>query len=68
MLLDKSKLKESAYIGEELFRNEEDEKEHQCMIVRKTVEDGVFKLEEALKAYEINLVDYQEYLLKNFKQ
>jgi len=65
MFPDKSKFKESAYIGEELFRNEADEKEHQCMIVHKTVNDGVFTLEEALKAYEVSPEDYKGYLTKD---
>ncbi len=63
MQLDKSKLKEEAYIGEELMEDSNMSKlDRKCFVVRQTVADGDFTLEEALNAYEVSREDFYNYI------
>lgn len=63
MLLLNSNLTESGYIGEELMLT--DELTRKCKIVRLTVQDGDFTLDEALDVYEVSKDDFLKFTAKN---
>jgi hypothetical protein len=66
MHLDKSILKEEAYTGEELLQDGGfSPLDRKCLVIRQTVTDGVFTLEEALVAYGVTEEDFNKYLTKH---
>ena len=65
MHLDKSTQREEAYIGEELLSTSEISPiDRKCFVVKQTVTDGDFTLEEALEAYGVTKEDFEKYLAK----
>jgi hypothetical protein len=62
MQLDKSILKEEAYIGEELAVDGVAKLDRKCFVVRQAVADGDFTLEEALLAYGVTREDFYNYI------
>ena len=63
MQLDKSILKEEAYIGEELIADSNvSNLDRKCFVVKQAVADGDFPLEEALTAYGVTREDFNNYL------
>jgi hypothetical protein len=63
MHLDKSILKEEAYTGEELMLDSGiSDLDRKCFVIKQTVTDGDFTLEEALEAYGVAKEDFNKYL------
>lgn len=63
MQLDKSILKEEAYIGEELIADSNvSNLDRKCFVVKQAVADGDFTLEEALTYYGVTREDFNNYL------
>jgi|SRR5579859_2539741 len=63
MQLDKSILREEAHIGEELMADSNVSKsDRKCFVIRQSVADGDFTLEEALAAYGVSREDFNNYL------
>lgn len=60
MLSNKSFLKEEAYIGEELL-SLGSEFERKCLVVKQSVQDGDYSLDEALKLYRVSQEDYDKF-------
>jgi hypothetical protein len=59
MQLDKSILKEEAYIGEELMADSAVSKlERKCFVIRRAVADGDFTLEKTSVAYGVTKEDF----------
>lgn len=66
MRLDKSIQKEEAHIGEELLSTSDiSPLDRKCFVVKQTVSDGDFSLEEALEAYEVTKEEFEKYLAKH---
>jgi hypothetical protein len=61
---NKKKMIDHHSVGEELLLSIP-EIEQQCMIVEKAVNEGYFKLPEALENFQVNEVDYVGYLISN---
>jgi hypothetical protein len=68
MLLDRTKYKEAAHIGEELFQDAAYELERQCMTVESVVKRKILSLPEALEAYEVTKEEFENYLAKNISE
>lgn len=70
MYLDKSILKEEGYTGEELIAESGiSPLDRKCFVVKQTVMDGDFTLEEALDAYGATKEEFSKYLTKhNFRE
>jgi hypothetical protein len=66
MFLDRKKYTESAYIGEELFSHEEEDRLHKYMVVEQTIADGDFSMDEALTAYQVSGEEYKDFLAKKY--
>jgi hypothetical protein len=66
MFLDKSSLTESGYIAEDLLDGKLEDLSRKCFVIRQTIHDGDFTLEEALKLYQVSEDDYKKFLAKNF--
>jgi hypothetical protein len=66
MFLDKSSLTESSYIAEDLLQGKLEDLSRKCIVVRQTIHDGDFTLEEALKLYQVSEEEYKNFLAKNF--
>jgi hypothetical protein len=63
MQLDKSILKEEAYIGEELMKDSKvSDLERKCFAIKQVVADGIFNLKDALAAYAVSEQDYRQYI------
>ncbi|QJD98237.1 hypothetical protein HH214_21330 [Mucilaginibacter robiniae] len=65
MSLNKYRLTESAYIGEELFADADYELERQCASVRHAEERGLMSREQALDAFEVTPEQYTAFLAHN---
>ena len=65
MQLDRSSQNEEAHIGEDLLASSTmSPLERKCFVVKQTVTDGDFNLEEALEAYDVSKEDFEKYLAK----
>jgi hypothetical protein len=64
MKLDKTNLGESGYAGEELLQGTSELK-RKCYCVKKTVDEDIFTLEQALEAYQVSKEDYLKYLIND---
>ena len=64
MFPDHIKFKEAAYIGEELFDDEQYELERSCVSLQSGVERKLFTLDAGLKTYGITIEQYEQYLAK----
>lgn len=66
MSLNKSNLHEMAHIGEELVTDSPlSELDRKCLIVKESVQDEDFTLDEALKVYGLSRKDYENFIAKN---
>lgn len=66
MLPGKSIPTESAHIAEELLADSPlSEMDRKCMVVRQSIQDGDYTLEEAMEIYEMNTADYLNFLSKD---
>jgi hypothetical protein len=66
MHLDKSLLKEEGYLADELIAESGiSPLDRKCFVVRQTIADGDFTLEEALEAYGVTKEEYTKYLTKH---
>lgn len=55
---------ESGYIADEL-RQQITELDRKCLVIKQTLQDEDFTLEEALKLYEVSRSDYKSFFVKN---
>ena len=66
MSSDKSNLNEMAHIGEELVTDSSlSDLDRKCLIVKESVQDEDFTLDEALKVYGLSRKDYENFIAKN---
>lgn len=65
MYLDKSHLTESGYVAEDLLDGKPEDISRKCLVVKQTVQDGDFKLEEALQLYEVSEKEYKKFLAES---
>jgi hypothetical protein len=67
MYSDKEILKgDSGIVGSELFNGKEDELDRKISVIRRTISDKDFTLNEALEAYGVTEQEYTQYLIKSF--
>jgi len=57
---------EAAYIGDELIQDQQlSDLDRKCLVVRQTLQDGDFTLDEALSLYEVSKTDFESFIAKN---
>jgi hypothetical protein len=66
MFSNKSIPTESAYIAEELIQSQAlTDLERRCLVIKQTLKDGDFTLDEALHLYEVSKPDFESFIAKN---
>lgn len=66
MFSTKSIPTESGYIADELIQGQQlTDLDRKCLVVKQTLQDGDFTLDEALKLYEVSKSDYEFFFAKN---
>ena len=65
MFSSKSIPTEAAYIGDELLQIQGfSDLDRKCIVIKQTLQDGDFTLEEALSLYEVSKTDFELYIAK----
>ena len=66
MFPNKSIPTESAYIAEELILSQGlTDLERKCLVIKQTLKDGDFTLDQALNLYEVSKTDFESFIAKN---
>lgn len=66
MFSNKSIPTESAYIAEELIQSQGlTDLERKCLVIKQTLKDGDFTLDQALNLYEVSKTDFESFIAKN---
>lgn len=66
MFSPKSIPTESGYIADELIKAQQlTDLDRKCLVVKQTIQDGDFTLQEALKLYEVSKSEYESFFAKN---
>lgn len=66
MFTPKSIPTESGYIADELIKGQQlTDLDRKCLVVKQTIQDGDFTLDEALKLYEVSKSEFESFFAKN---
>lgn len=65
MFSNKSLPTEAGYIGDELIHDQHlSDLERKCLIIKRTLQDGDFTLDEALSLYEVSKTEFESFIAK----
>jgi len=65
MFSSKSIPTEAGYVGEELIQDQLTDLDRKCLVIKQTLKDGDFTLDEALGLYEVSKPDFESFIAKN---
>lgn len=66
MFSSKSIPTEAAYIGDKLIPDQQlSDLDQKCLVIKQTLQDRDFSLEEALSLYEVSKTDFESFIAKN---
>lgn len=65
MFSNKSLPTEAGYIGNELIQDQQlSDLDRKCLVIKQTLQDGDFTLDEALRLYEVSKTEFESFIAK----